>query len=315
MKIKTPQYNWQAYKHGSISLCMIMRDNAKLLPRCLNNLKGLVDEIIIVDTGSKDNSIEIAKSYGAQVYQDPWQDDFARPRNIGLTHATKQWILVMDPDEVLLPKDHQGVRYLTRAKNVVAFWITTHNYNNSRGDMSFRTIAQAADPLGKYPGYVPSTKTRFFKNGLGIKFVGCWHELVDWYLLKHKLPTGSCDIIVHHWAHEINQTNYREKMLFSLRMGEKKVKEWPTNGQCWWELSVAEQIMGYRTRALASLKQAFRLGFGSQGQYFAMARILNLLGDKQNGDLSFQKGVCMLFKDLTHIDPNKKPTEALLGAI
>lgn len=315
MKLQTPRYNWQSYNFGSISLCMIMRDSAKTLRRCLDNLVGLVDEIIIVDTGSKDDSVKIAQSYGAKVYFDAWQDDFSRPRNIGLEKATKDWILVMDPDEVLLPTDHQAMRWMTRDKNIIAWWITTHNYNNSRGDMSFRTISHEADPLGQYAGYSPSTKTRFFRNGYGIKFVGCWHELVDWYLMKNKLVTVQSDIIVHHWAHEIAQKDIQSKILFSLKMGEKKVKEWPQNGQCWWELSVAESIIGYRSRAASSLAKAFRLGFGSQGQFFAMSRILRMLGDAKKADLAFQKGVCRLYPSLTHIDPAQKPLEALLDGL
>ncbi len=84
MKITTPKYNWQAYKFGSISLCMIMKNEEKRLRRCLDSVVGLVDEIVIVDTGSTDSSIQIAESYGARIFHDPWQDDFSRPRNIAL---------------------------------------------------------------------------------------------------------------------------------------------------------------------------------------------------------------------------------------
>lgn len=315
MKIKTPYYTWQNHNFGAISLCMIMRDSAKTLRRCLDNLIDLVDEIIIVDTGSKDNSVEIAKSYGAQVYFDAWQDDFARPRNIGLKKATKEWILIMDPDEVLLPKDHQAIRWLTRTKPYDAFLITTQNYNECKAEISFKQSGIDVDPLGKYSGFIPSTKTRFFKNGLGIHFIGCWHELVDWYLIQNKLLTGKSNVVVHHWAHEMEQATWQEKMLFSLKMGEKKIKEWPENGQCWWELAVAESIIGYRDRAAHSLAQAFRLGFGRDEQYFLLARVLGMTGDNKRGSLSFEKGLCTVFPSLTHIDPALKPVEALIAGL
>jgi len=294
---------------------MIMRDSAKVLRRCLDNLVGLIDEIVIVDTGSKDNSVEIARSYGARVYFDAWQDDFARPRNIGIEKATKEWILIMDPDEVLMPRDHQKVRWLTRAKNIVAWWLTTRNYNTAFGDIAFRTIAPGTDPMGRYPGFVPSTKTRFFRNGLGIKFKGCWHELVDWYLMEHRLITAQSDVIVHHWAHEITQENIQAKMAFSLRMGEKKVKEWPANGQAWWELSVAESIAGYRLRAVRSLAQAFKLGFGGQGQYTTLSRLLRMLGNAKKADLAFEKAVCCMFPSLTHINPANKRLDTLIESL
>ena len=177
---------------------MIMRDNAKTLPRCLSSVYGLVNEIIIVDTGSKDNSIEVAKSWGAQVLQDPWQDDFARPRNIGIEKARGNWVLIMDPDEMLLQKDHNDLRWLTRAKNFDAFWLTTRNYGPMNFRMDYKFVPKGGDPLGKFEGYVPSTKTRFFRNGLGIRFEGCWHELADWYIRRHKLRQGSSPIPIHH---------------------------------------------------------------------------------------------------------------------
>ena len=294
---------------------MIMRDNAKTLPRCLNSVMGLVDEIIIVDTGSKDDSMGIAASYGARILQDPWQDDFARPRNIGIEKARGQWILIMDPDEMIFKHHHQGVRWMTRAKNVVAFWMTTFNYSPPTGEQNYRTLKQGADPTGLFRGYTPSTKTRFFKNGLGIRFEGCWHELLDWYILRNNLVIASTDIPVHHWNHEITQSSVKEKTAFYLKLGEKKVHEWPTHGQAWWELAVAEMIGGLRVRASHSIAQAFRYGFGTQHQYFSLARCRNLLGDTNRSRLSFEKGICNLFPTLTHIEPTKKPLNALIDGL
>ena len=315
MKIKTPRYNWQTYKFGSISLCMIMRDNANVLPRCLASVWGLVNEVIIVDTGSVDNSIEIAKSYGAEVLRDPWQDDFARPRNIGIEKATGAWILIMDPDEMLLQKDHIDVKWLTRAKNFDAFWLTTRNYGPVNYRMDYKFAGIEPDPLGRFEGYVPSTKTRFFKNGLGIHFEGCWHELADWYIRRNKLRQGSSPIPIHHWTHEISQASGIEKKAFYLKMGEKKVREWPKHGQARWELATAEMAAGYRARACRTLATAFRLGFNRTDSYYSISKCQKLLGNKEIADLAFEKGVCHQYPTLTHIDADKKPMSVLLDKL
>ena len=312
MKIHPPGYSWQPYAHGSISLCMIMRDNAAVLPRCLDSVRGLVNEIIIVDTGSVDNSIEVARAYGAKILVDPWQEDFARPRNIGLKQATGQWILVLDPDEVIRKADHDKIRALTTNKVFKAFWVTTRNYAYNTGEAGYRACGGDPDPAGTYPGYIPSTKTRIFKNGLGIVFKGCWHELVDWYLIAQKIRVLQTDLYVHHWPHESFGQIRKEKAEMYLRMGEKKVREWPTHGKAWWELAVAEMIQGYRNRACHSIAQAFRFGFGSQQQFFSLARCLNMLGKKNESSLAFEKGICRLFSNLTHIDVAKKKNGALL---
>lgn len=88
-----------------VSLCMIVRDEEELLAGCLNSVQGVVAEIVAVDTGSVDNTIAIAKAFGARVIRHPWNDDFSEARNIGLAHATGDWIMVMDADEELVQED------------------------------------------------------------------------------------------------------------------------------------------------------------------------------------------------------------------
>lgn len=92
----------QTPRRQTLSLCMIMKDEEEHLARCLESVKGVADEIVIVDTGSTDTSVAIAERYGARVIHEPWQDDFAHHRNTGLDAATGDWILVMDADEELV---------------------------------------------------------------------------------------------------------------------------------------------------------------------------------------------------------------------
>lgn len=85
----------------SISLCMIVKDEEKVLERCLNSIAGIVDEIIIVDTGSSDHTKEIALKYTSQVFDYKWQDDFSKARNFAFSKATKDYIYSADADEVI----------------------------------------------------------------------------------------------------------------------------------------------------------------------------------------------------------------------
>jgi len=149
MKISTPKYNWQSYNFGSISLCMIMKNEEKVLARCLNSVQGLVNEIIIVDTGSTDNSIRIAEAYGAKIVEDPWQDDFARPRNLSLELARGSWILILDPDEIIRPEDHAEIRRSTNNNDFDAFWVTTRNYGPYTYKMDYVFSGPGGDPLRK----------------------------------------------------------------------------------------------------------------------------------------------------------------------
>ena len=82
----------------SVSACMIVKNEADNLDRCLRSLKGAVDDIIVVDTGSTDETVSIAKRHHAQVLTFTWCDDFAAARNESIRHATSDWVLWLDAD-------------------------------------------------------------------------------------------------------------------------------------------------------------------------------------------------------------------------
>ena len=79
----------------------MVKDEEKLLPQCLKSIQDHVDEIIVVDTGSRDNTIAIAESYGARVYHHPWEDHFSKHRNQSLEYAGGSWLFIIDADEEL----------------------------------------------------------------------------------------------------------------------------------------------------------------------------------------------------------------------
>ena len=96
----------------SISVCMMVRDEEENLQRSLPSLKNLADELIVVDTGSKDKTIEIAKSFGAKIYEHPWEKDFSKHRNQSISYATKDWVFIYDADEELIVPSESSIREL-----------------------------------------------------------------------------------------------------------------------------------------------------------------------------------------------------------
>jgi len=96
-----------------VSACMIVKDEEALLPVCLKSIKDFVDEIIVVDTGSTDRTMDIAREFGAKVYEHPWEDNFSLHRNQSIGYATGEWIFIIDADEELIVP--RGIKSLRQA--------------------------------------------------------------------------------------------------------------------------------------------------------------------------------------------------------
>ena len=95
----------------TLSVCMIVRDEAPVLERCLDSLRGVWDELIVLDTGSVDETPEIARRYTDKVFFMPWEDDFAAARNRAFSYATGDWLLSIGRVSVPAKRDgHVGTQ-------------------------------------------------------------------------------------------------------------------------------------------------------------------------------------------------------------
>ncbi len=114
-------------KHPVISLCMIAKDEEAFIEDCLKSVQGLVDEIVLVDTGSTDGTVEIARRYGAKVVHHAWRDDFSDARNVSLQHATGDWILWLDADERLDSSSAEAIRNAIQDPQFAGYLVEVHN--------------------------------------------------------------------------------------------------------------------------------------------------------------------------------------------
>lgn len=120
-----------------LSACMIVRDEARDLPRCLRSLQGVTDEIVVVDTGSRDGTPGIARAAGARVIERAWSDDFAVARNVSLDLARGAWALVIDADEAL-EVDATALRALLAQTTAGALRVVQRNLQPAGGLLAWR---------------------------------------------------------------------------------------------------------------------------------------------------------------------------------
>jgi tetratricopeptide (TPR) repeat protein len=121
----------QKHSTGTVSLCLIVRNEQELLPRCLSSAQGVVDEIILVDTGSTDNTIKIAETYGAHIYHYVWSDDFAAARNVSLAQANCEWILVLDADEMITESFRTHIKSFLQDSGCIAYQCIIEDHYDS----------------------------------------------------------------------------------------------------------------------------------------------------------------------------------------
>ena len=151
----------------TLSLCMIVKDEEEMLPRCLAAVAPAVDEIVIVDTGSTDRTIEIAREYSATVIEREWTGSFSDARNVSFEAATGDWIIYLDADEVLVPEDVDRLRDLTGRTWREAFYLVETSYTGELGDGAAIT----------------NNALRVFRNRPHYRFEGRLHEQI-----AHNLP-------------------------------------------------------------------------------------------------------------------------------
>jgi len=222
-------------KHGnksSLSLCMIVKNEERHLTRCLRSVRDIVDEIIIVDTGSTDKTIDIARVFGAKVYEFPWTGNFSAARNESLIHASGDWILVLDADEVISAPDQKRLLQTISAckQRSVAFDFMTRNY------VGIAATAKWKENDGSYPdeergsGWFGSNKVRLFRNIGHIRFENPVHELVEPCLIRARIPIENSNIPIHHYG-RLDQEKLAEKGEAYYLLGRRKLEERGGNDQ------------------------------------------------------------------------------------
>lgn len=209
-----------------LSLCMIVKHEQDHLARCLHSAKPVVNEIIVIDTGSDDRTKDIATAFGASVFDFPWRNDFSAARNFSLRKATGEWILVLDADEVISPADYPILNTIvyTQDPKEVAYSLTTRNYTYQIGSRGWTPND------GQYPreergrGWFPSAKVRLFINDKRIQYENVVHETVESTIKKCGIRIDPCTMPIHHYG-RLNHSEVIAKGKKYFLLGRKKMEE------------------------------------------------------------------------------------------
>jgi len=199
-----------------ISLCMIVKNEAQNIRRCLKSVAGAVDEIVVVDTGSTDDTRQIAREFGARVNSFLWNENFSDARNTSLDLATGDWILFLDADEELHKDSREVLRRLTSDDTVEGYFVKIINYIGNEG----------------WTETCPDLVFRLFRNRKDYRFRGAIHEqIADVILEKNNKAVYRIaeEIVIIHYGYLDRQIDEKDKKNRNLRIIQKELEENPEN--------------------------------------------------------------------------------------
>lgn len=243
-----------------LSLAMIVKDEAAVLGHCLESVRGLCDELVILDTGCRDASAAIARGHGARVEPFTWVDDFAAARNAALALCTGDWILVLDADEALDPADHDRVREAIASAQVQAYTLPIRNYLKSGAFVGMDGPAQGND--GRYregshcSHFYLQKAIRLFRAQPGPVYRGRVHEIAELYFEERGLPAGTLDVAIHHYG-KLDMARDRAKQAEYFRLAQAEARLRPDDLQLQYNV-IQEGLLVEAWEAVRDAAERFR---------------------------------------------------------
>ncbi|SMB98530.1 Glycosyltransferase involved in cell wall bisynthesis [Thermanaeromonas toyohensis ToBE] len=206
-------------------MCMIVKNEEAYLEKCLSSARNVVDEIIVVDTGSTDRTIDIARQYGAKVITFEWGQDFSAARNLSLEQATGDWILYLDADEELVEVDKEAFLQLLKDPKVEGYY--------------FRIISPTAGETGDQG--LRHLSLRLFRNRPGYRFQGALHEQIVPSILATNPSAQLWDsgLYIYHHGYKQEVVGSRNKVSRNLDILQKQMEKAPQDSYLRYNLGVA----------------------------------------------------------------------------
>jgi len=248
-----------AKKKQTLSVCLIVKNEEQYLPDCLESVRTIADQVVVVDTGSTDSTIAIAKQFGAEVYSFAWCDDFSAARNESIKHAKSDWILWLDADERLsIDSNSELQRLLKPEKGPVAYEIQIDSCVNGASHLS--------------------TAHRLFKNHCGISFEGRIHEQISYSLYRLNGEERKCSVLLHHLGYDNAYVEQSKKAERNLKLLKQMIKDDPKNAYGHYTLGQQYGLLGNHQMAMKHFNHAMRLNVFAKSMRISL---LNAMAESQ----------------------------------
>jgi glycosyltransferase involved in cell wall biosynthesis len=255
---------------------MIVKNEERFLRDCLESVKDVVDQIVIVDTGSVDLTVDIAKEYGAEIYHFPWCGDFSAARNESLKYATCEWIMWMDADERLAPESIEHLlRILTFEELPVVYSVKIHSIWQDNSTIQL------------------SSAHRIFNNYKGIYFSGKIHEQIVSSASAVNAEERDSNVVIHHLGYGLDLESRKRKNRRNRDLLEQMVKKSPDSAYAHYTLAQHYSMTEEHAKALMHYEKAYAL---KQFDKSMTASLLNTMAEShvKLGNYDIAKKFCKI---------------------
>lgn len=223
-----------------LTVCLLAKNEENNIGRALTSIQSAADEIIVVDTGSTDRTIEIAESFGAKIVHHPWNESFADARNAGLEHATGDWVLMLDADEAVSEKMARMLQGALRDLSAEGYLTILTNYVEGK-------------PLDR------GAVLRLFRNRRTYRYSGRVHESIMESLGPNQGKVKTLHAIIEHYGYNPVEDKRKGRRERNKRLLESMLEEEPTRASTWFFLGLEHTQLSDHGRAMGCFRKALAL--------------------------------------------------------
>jgi glycosyltransferase involved in cell wall biosynthesis len=268
-----------------LCLCLIVKNEAKYLEKCVSSVRSIVSQIIIVDTGSNDHTLEIAKTLTDEFYQIAFQNDFSQARNIALNYAKTPWILFLDADESFEPMDANNLlkSISETSDNIWGYQLTRYNFFGTGG-------------------WYTSKNLKVFRNSPLIKYEGTVSESVTQAIKKNGGRIEDAPVLLNHYGHCRDAISRNNKAYFYLNLMEEEVKKQLSNTRLMGYMGMILRTLGRFEEALDISEKGMLITPNSSHSNYCRAQVLRSVGRDEEALFHYEKAVELNPEDPTALN-------------
>ena len=257
-----------------LSLCLVVKNEEKFIEECITSFGNVPFEVIIVDTGSTDKTIEITKKLGAKVFNFKWVDDFSIARNFAIEQATGDWVMMVDADERLAPGMQEKIIGSLNDKAIFGYNIPIFTYSNDKRSPYW----QPSEKAKSYEGFLVTKAIRLFQNSKDIRYRFAVHESVLPSIQEVNGQIKEAPFFFYHHTCERGNQSLKGKKDYYINLSKKDALKYPNSAKPFYEMG----IMHYESGDLEEAKTAFVQAAKNDSNHFNPNYYLGEIALRQN---------------------------------